>query len=163
KTSIVRWAARLHAGNERTAHVIGSLKLSACVRVQISEADSPAGLTFRMVRAFLIAAFTLSQFLDGDRQSETLSIAQHLEFNFLARLLLADFHLQLASICYFVSIDLGDHVADLKPGFRARSVRFHLRDHCAGSFRHLEELGVLRRDVRDAHSDVGMTNLSVSD
>src|SRR5581483_4513659 len=78
-------------------------------------------------------------------------------------LLLADEYLKLTRVCDFAAVHLGDHVADLQASLCSGSIRFDLSHYSSGCLRHIEEPGVLRRDISDAHTHVGVGYFPISD
>src|SRR5690242_20078296 len=80
-----------------------------------------------------------------------------------AWLLLANLHLELTGVSDFAAIDLRDYVAYFQTGFRSRSIRLYLRYHGSARFGHIEELGVLRRDIGNANAHVGVSYFPISD
>src|SRR5438105_4882279 len=143
--------------------VSGRLKLRAYVRGQVAEANTPTSFALRIARALLVGGLIFPQFLHIDWERKAFAIAHYSEFKLAARLLLPNFHLQRASVDHVVCVDLGDHVSDFEPSFRSGGIWLHLSHQGSFSLYHVEELGVLRRDIGDADADVRVTYFPVTD
>ena len=79
--------------------------------------------------AFMVAA---AHGFERHRNAYGLAVAQNVQLDGGAGLLLSDFDLKLAGIAHFLAVEFGDYIADFQASFRGGRTVFDLADH--GSF-----------------------------
>src|ERR1017187_5857480 len=162
ESSFLGGAAGLDALNDRSLQVFRGLQLLADLRGQVGDADSPARLAVIAIRGNLVLAVAAAHLFESYRDVDVLPIAHDFERDLGPGMLLSDFHLQLSGVSDLPSVELGDHVADFQASLGTRRVRLDFGDDRAIRVLHVEELGVLRRDVRDTYPNVGVHDIAAA-
>src|ERR1700675_4680592 len=163
QSSIARRAARLHLLDHRSVDLARCLKLIAHFGRKVAEANAPVHFALALGRIITALGRMAAERLQGDRNAHALAFTQNVEHDLRAGLFLSDQHLQLASVAYLLTIDLGNDITDLQTSLRSRRVGLDLRDHSANRGLLVEELGVLGRHVRDSDPDVAVAHFAVAD
>src|SRR5206468_6684472 len=82
QAGVIRRAARLDVGHNRTIHVRGQLQLVAHLRSQVGNPNTPAAFAMLLVGAVFSGALAVIQLFHGNWNAHVLAIAQHVERDF---------------------------------------------------------------------------------
>src|SRR5215831_14199789 len=162
ESGIIGRASRLNALHNRTLDGSGCLNLLAYVGGEIGDADSPTRLAVVGAGGELFFLILRAEFFQRDKYVDALAVAEDVESDLGSGTLGADFGLEFSGAGDFRAVESDDDVSNFKSGLRTGRVRLHFTDHSAVGVFQVEELGVLGRDVGDAHSDVGVADFAVA-